>query len=385
MAQQIINCPDQGITKRMFLQARVLELIRLQLTPILADQGGLQPSPRLKAETIACIHHAKEILLSRLENPPSILELSQMVGMSDACGGLRLRTLQRRFQELFSTTPFSYLSQKRMEWAEQLLRQGNMTIAEVANKIGYSHLGHFAAAFKRRSVTNIDVSTVRVTVVGVAAMPTVELFDDNVGLVFGVNSAAIAISPPQKPTSETKPEEPTAQQQDEPIELVVTGELDGYRVPNTSVGTRTDTLLRDIPQSIQVIPQQVIKDQQATSLTDVLKNAPGVVVGSRSPRDPLNIIKIRGFDASTDILVNGIQDRSIPSVGFFSNIERIEVLKGPASVLFGQGGLGGKVNLVTKQPLRDPFYSGETSVGSYNSYDGAENAIASQYPNNFLD
>ena len=220
------------------------------------------------------------------------------------------------------------------------------------------------------TVTNLDANTIRVTVTGEAALPTVELFDDDAGLVFGVVSAATVMQPPEKPTTETKPEEPTAQQ-DEPIELVVTGEQDGYRVPDTSSATRTDTPLRDIPQSIQVIPQQVIKDQQATRLTDVLKNAPGVVVGNRSPRDPLNIIKIRGFDASTDILLNGVQDRSIPSVGFFSNIERIEVLKGPASVLFGQGGLGGKVNLVTKQPLRDPFYSVETSVGSYNSYGGA--------------
>ncbi|MEH2051202.1 TonB-dependent siderophore receptor [Nostoc sp.] len=225
------------------------------------------------------------------------------------------------------------------------------------------------------TVINLDANTIRVTVIGATALPTVELFDDDAGLVFGVvSAAATATQPPEKPTTQTKPpEEPTAPtaQQDEPIELVVTGEQDGYRVPDTSSATRTDTPLRDIPQSIQVIPQQVIKDQQATRLTDVLKNAPGVVVGSRSPRDPLNIIKIRGFDAFSDTLLNGIQDSSISSVGFGSNIERVEVLKGPASVLFGQGGLGGKVNLVTKQPLRDPFYSVETSVGSYNSYSGA--------------
>ncbi|MFN6563948.1 MAG: helix-turn-helix transcriptional regulator [Nostoc sp. ChiSLP01] len=143
IAQQIINCPFQGMTKRMYLQAKVLELIALQLAPILSVQDGLQPSPRLKAETIARIHHAREILLTHLENPPSLLELAQIVGVSD-------RTLQRGFQELFGTTAFRYLTEKRMEWAEQLLRQGNITIAEVGNKIGYSHLGHFAAAFKRR-------------------------------------------------------------------------------------------------------------------------------------------------------------------------------------------------------------------------------------------
>lgn len=127
----------------MYLQVRVLELIRLQLTPMLVDQGGVQRPPRLKAETIARIHHAREILHSRIENPPSLLELSQLVGVSD-------RTLRRGFQQLFGTTVFSYITNQRMEWAESLLRQGNLSVAEVANKVGYSNLGHFAAAFKRR-------------------------------------------------------------------------------------------------------------------------------------------------------------------------------------------------------------------------------------------
>jgi len=143
VAQQIINCPYQGTSKRMFLQTKVQELIGLQLMPILVDQSGVQPLPRLKSSTIASIHHAKDILLSHLENPPSILELSQMVGVSD-------RTLQRGFQELFGTKPFNYLTEKRMEWAEQLLRHENMKIVEVAHRVGYSEPRRFAEAFKRR-------------------------------------------------------------------------------------------------------------------------------------------------------------------------------------------------------------------------------------------
>ncbi|MFQ4142477.1 AraC family transcriptional regulator [Chlorogloeopsis sp. ULAP02] len=142
-AQQIINCPYQGMTKRMYLQGKVLELIALQLAPILSAQDGLQPAPRLKADTIARIHLAREILLTNLENPPSLLELTQIVGVSD-------RTLRRGFRELFGTTVFRYLTEKRMEWAEQLLRQGNITIAEVAHRVGYSHQGRFAETFKRK-------------------------------------------------------------------------------------------------------------------------------------------------------------------------------------------------------------------------------------------
>ncbi|MGI2902638.1 AraC family transcriptional regulator [Tolypothrix sp. VBCCA 56010] len=83
LTQQIINCPYQGITKRMYLQGKVLELMALQLAPILADRGIQQTAPRLKSETIARIHHAREIMLSRLENPPSLMELATLVGMSD--------------------------------------------------------------------------------------------------------------------------------------------------------------------------------------------------------------------------------------------------------------------------------------------------------------
>ncbi|MEH2180227.1 AraC family transcriptional regulator [Nostoc sp.] len=149
VAQQIINCPYQGIIKRIYLQGKVMELIGLQLAPILIEQSGLQPSPRLQANTISRIHHAREILLFCLENPPSLLKLAQQVGVSD-------RTLRRGFKELFGTTVFGYLTDKRMEKAEQWLRgntyngQCQYTVAEVANLVGYSNPAHFAATFKRK-------------------------------------------------------------------------------------------------------------------------------------------------------------------------------------------------------------------------------------------
>jgi AraC-like DNA-binding protein len=144
LTKQILNCPYQGIIKRIYLQAKVLELIALQISPLLAGDDFSQP---LKSDTIARIHHAKQIILCRLENPPSLIQLAELVGVSD-------RTLRRGFKELFGTTVYTYLTQKRMEKAEQFLRECNlrecnMTVAEVANLVGYSHLGHFAAAFKK--------------------------------------------------------------------------------------------------------------------------------------------------------------------------------------------------------------------------------------------
>ena len=128
------------------------------------------------------------------------------------------------------------------------------------------------AAITEITVTNVNATTVRVTVVGEKALPKVELFDDNAGLVFGIASDAVATQPEQPPQT---PQQTSSADDDQPIELVVTGEQDGYRVPNTSVGTRTDTPLRDIPQTIQVIPQEVLRDQNVTRLQDATRNVAG--------------------------------------------------------------------------------------------------------------
>jgi AraC-like DNA-binding protein len=97
----------------------------------------------LKPETIDRLHYAREILTTQFENPPSLSKLAQWEGVSDP-------TLQHGFKALFKTTVVGYLKQQRLEQAERLLRLGDYTVAELANLVGYGHLGHFAAAFKRK-------------------------------------------------------------------------------------------------------------------------------------------------------------------------------------------------------------------------------------------
>jgi AraC-like DNA-binding protein len=143
VAQEIWLAPFRGTARRIYLQEKVFELLALQLQPILADQMLHQPPPGRKPETIARIYHAREVLSSRLENPPGLFDLAQQVGVSD-------RTLQRGFRDVFGTTVVGYLIQQRLESAEQLLRQGNCTVAEAAVQVGYGNMGHFAVAFKRR-------------------------------------------------------------------------------------------------------------------------------------------------------------------------------------------------------------------------------------------
>ncbi|MBW4642051.1 MAG: AraC family transcriptional regulator [Goleter apudmare HA4340-LM2] len=143
LAQELWNPPLWGAAKRLYQQAKVFELLALFVDMICEERELVSNASKLKPETVTQIYHAREILTTRLENPPSLSQLAQMVKVSE-------RTLQRGFQILFQKTVVGYVTQLRLEKAHILLRQGKYKVADVANLIGYGHLGHFSAAFKRR-------------------------------------------------------------------------------------------------------------------------------------------------------------------------------------------------------------------------------------------
>ena len=139
--QEIWQHPYQGAIARMYLEGKVLELLALQLAQISESELNLFKSS-FKPQTIDRIYQAKDILATRLENPPSILELARTVELGES-------TLRGGFRKLFDTTVIGYLTTLRMEQAELLLRARKLSIGEVANSLGYSNLSHFSAAFKR--------------------------------------------------------------------------------------------------------------------------------------------------------------------------------------------------------------------------------------------
>ena len=241
--------------------------------------------------------------------------------------------------------------------ATKFRTESNALIADIPNAVLALPQGQsFRADNPAQGITQINViqlnaTSIRVSVAGDQSPPTTNVVLKTGGLAYSLN--------------------PEGEEPDE--EIVVTGEGQrGYRVPNASTATKTDTPLRDIPQSIQVIPQQVIQDQRANRLVDAIKNAPGVVQGGVSPRTFADSFLIRGFNAGNNALKDGLLDLAQAYVGYDPiTVDRIEVLKGPASVLFGQLPLGGVINIVTKQPLREPYYFLEGSAGIFNFYRGA--------------
>lgn len=152
------------------------------------------------------------------------------------------------------------------------------------------------------------------------------------------------------------------------IEIVATEDQeDNYYVPRTTTATGTDTPLIDIPQSVQIVPEKIIRQRNTRELQPALQIVPGVSPASgrgTSVNGPG--ILIRGFDA-TEILRDGIPYFSLAPINT-SDIERIEVLKGPASVLFGEGEPGGTINLIAKKPLEEDFYEVSFTAGNFNTY-----------------
>ncbi|HEY8460349.1 MAG TPA: TonB-dependent receptor plug domain-containing protein, partial [Blastocatellia bacterium] len=122
--------------------------------------------------------------------------------------------------------------------------------------------------------------------------------------------------------------------------------------------------LRDTPQTITIIPRNVIEEQGATTLRDVLRNVPGLTMTAGEGGVPAgDNLTLRGFSARNDIFIDGTRDLGPQSRDPF-NLEQVEVVKGPGSAFTGRGSAGGSINLVSKAPTVNRFFSGAISGGS---------------------
>lgn len=148
------------------------------------------------------------------------------------------------------------------------------------------------------------------------------------------------------------------------------GDVDGYYALTATSSTLTETPLKEVPQSIQVLPRSVLDDQTITSVSEALKNVAGAT-GQPVLQTPIyNTNFIRGFvaeqylDGMTTYLQSGDPNAT-------ADVERIEVLKGPSAILYGGGvgaPLGGVINMVSKMPTPDSFVEIGGTVGSEGYY-----------------
>ncbi len=133
---------------------------------------------------------------------------------------------------------------------------------------------------------------------------------------------------------------------------------------STISSTKYTEPLRNIPQTISVIPKDVIEEQGATTLRDVLRNVPGLTLAAGEGGTPAgDNLTLRGFSARNDVFVDNVRDLS-PQARDPFNLEQVEVVKGPSSAFNGRGSTGGIINLVSKSPSLSPFYGFTLNLGT---------------------
>ncbi|HCG7087257.1 TPA: TonB-dependent siderophore receptor [Vibrio parahaemolyticus] len=146
-------------------------------------------------------------------------------------------------------------------------------------------------------------------------------------------------------------------------------QYEGYAEHMPQSGTKTDVEWLDVPQAVSVVTKTEMQDRGAVRLVDALDGVSGVnnTLGEGS-RDQF---MIRGFDSLNDMYRDGMRDDgTLQSYRSLANVERVEIVKGPAGALYGRGSAGGIINLVTKRANGDNFTHVKGSVGSNSQYVG---------------
>lgn len=136
----------------------------------------------------------------------------------------------------------------------------------------------------------------------------------------------------------------------------------GYKADLPALAKLTQPII-DTPQMIDAIPHQVIEDRQATSLSEVFRNSSGISMGAGESSWQGTNLTLRGFNARNDMYLDGMRDFGSYTRDPF-DLEEVEVLQGPSSILFGRGSTGGAVNQVSKMPVLDGFARAEAAGGT---------------------
>jgi AraC-like DNA-binding protein len=140
---QILHCPFQGITKKLYLESKVWELMALLIEDEQERHQDKRSTFTIKPDDVDRIHHAKEILTQQIDNPPLLLDLARQVGLNDC-------TLKRGFREVFGTTAFGYLHDHRLEQARQLLLETRFNVSQIAAQVGFGSCSYLSKVFRKK-------------------------------------------------------------------------------------------------------------------------------------------------------------------------------------------------------------------------------------------
>ncbi|WP_337101131.1 helix-turn-helix transcriptional regulator [Paenibacillus sp. YIM B09110] len=147
--RQIIECPFESQTRALFLEGKSLELMAVcaEQWPMNSRNAVHETSLRLRREDKEKIHQAGQLLVSQMEQPPSLLAIAQAVGINDW-------KLKKGFRELYGTTVFGYLRDRRLEMALKLMSHEGLNVNEASCAVGYNNPSYFARAFRNKYGVN---------------------------------------------------------------------------------------------------------------------------------------------------------------------------------------------------------------------------------------
>jgi iron complex outermembrane receptor protein len=171
----------------------------------------------------------------------------------------------------------------------------------------------------------------------------------------------VVAAPAGQPTTASPPALPTQQSGQ-----AAWGPVRGYVASNSATATKTNTPLIETPQAVSVVTRDQIEAQAAQNLSQALRYTSGVVTEQTGVDLRFQQVYVRGFvaDQYLDTLKLLPGSFAVPQIEIY-NLQRIEVLHGPSSVLYGQGSPGGIVNMISKRPTAEPFHEFVTQAGSY--------------------
>ena len=139
---QILNANFQKNLQPLYLKGKVYELLTLYFNR--SNEANIEQCPFLAdEESISKIHRAKEIIINRMAEPPSLQELSDEIG-------LNIKKLKEGFKQIYGDSVYAFLFDYKMEFARKILENKEMNINEISIKIGYSTPSHFISAFKKK-------------------------------------------------------------------------------------------------------------------------------------------------------------------------------------------------------------------------------------------
>ncbi|WP_158044993.1 TonB-dependent receptor [Skermanella pratensis] len=170
-------------------------------------------------------------------------------------------------------------------------------------------------------------------------------------------SAALAPAAAQEPSAESESQVETL------APITVTGPETRNTMERQPSLDRLPTSVQDTPQGISVVPRELIEERNITSLREAVRNVPGISINAGEGGAQGDTLTIRGFSARGDLFVDGARDPGQYNRDTF-NLQSVEVLKGPSSLLFGRGSTGGVINLVTKTPTMERSNNAEISLGN---------------------